>query len=60
MKRFRPQLVAVRNESLINQLKEALSDADYKPEIIPREQGVIEVIFYYFLTNCLSDENQFC
>lgn len=36
-------MVAVRNESLINELKEALADLDYKPEIIPGEQGVIEV-----------------
>ncbi|KAF6165572.1 hypothetical protein GIB67_022743 [Kingdonia uniflora] len=43
VKTFRPQLVAVRNESLVNELKEALADADYKPEIIVGEQGVIEV-----------------
>ncbi|XP_008787962.1 1-deoxy-D-xylulose 5-phosphate reductoisomerase, chloroplastic [Phoenix dactylifera] len=43
VKTFKPQLVAVRNESLIGELKEALADAEYKPEIIPGEQGVIEV-----------------
>ncbi|KAI3981485.1 hypothetical protein MKX01_007412 [Papaver californicum] len=43
VKTFRPQLVAIRNESLVDELKEALADADYKPEIIPGEQGVIEV-----------------
>ncbi|XP_026441824.1 1-deoxy-D-xylulose 5-phosphate reductoisomerase, chloroplastic-like [Papaver somniferum] len=43
VKTFRPQLVAIRNESLADELKEALTDADYKPEIIPGEQGVIEV-----------------
>ncbi|CDY16759.1 BnaA09g06230D [Brassica napus] len=43
VKRFKPALVAVRNESLLNELKEALADLDYKPEIIPGEQGVIEV-----------------
>ncbi|KVH98953.1 hypothetical protein Ccrd_022851 [Cynara cardunculus var. scolymus] len=35
--------VIMVNESLVNELKEALADADYMPEIIPGEQGVIEV-----------------
>ncbi|KAK9669443.1 hypothetical protein RND81_13G130500 [Saponaria officinalis] len=43
VKRFKPELVAVRNESLVGELKEALADADYKPHIIPGEEGVIEV-----------------
>lgn len=45
MKTFKPQLVAVRNESLVDELKEALADAEYKPEIIPGEEGVIEVSY---------------
>ncbi|KAK4257079.1 hypothetical protein QN277_006714 [Acacia crassicarpa] len=40
---FKPQLVAVRNESLISELKEALADVEEKPEIIPGEEGIIEV-----------------
>jgi 1-deoxy-D-xylulose-5-phosphate reductoisomerase len=43
VKTFKPKLVAVRNESLLNELKEALADCDEMPEIIPGEQGVIEV-----------------
>lgn len=43
MKRFKPQLVAVRNESLVDELIEALADVEEKPEIIPGEQGIIEV-----------------
>nr|AVI24633.1 1-deoxy-D-xylulose-5-phosphate reductoisomerase [Lilium hybrid cultivar] len=43
VKTFRPQLVAVRNESLLGELKEALADADYKPIIIIGEEGVVEV-----------------
>ncbi|RVX18659.1 1-deoxy-D-xylulose 5-phosphate reductoisomerase, chloroplastic [Vitis vinifera] len=43
VKTFKPQLVAVRNEALVNELKEALADCEHKPEIIPGEQGVIEV-----------------
>lgn len=43
VKRFKPKLVAVRNESLVDELQEALSGLEDKPEIIPGEQGVIEV-----------------
>lgn len=43
VKTFKPQLVAVRNEALVDELKEALADVEEKPEIIPGEQGVIEV-----------------
>lgn len=43
MRTFKPQLVAVRNESLIDELKEALADVEDKPEIIPGEEGIIEV-----------------
>ena len=45
MKRLKPKLVAVRNESLVNELKEAIADYEEKPEIIPGEQGVVEVSF---------------
>ena len=43
---FRPQLVAVRNESLVDELKEALADVEDKPEIIPGEEGVVEVWYH--------------
>ncbi|KAK1407242.1 hypothetical protein QVD17_38856 [Tagetes erecta] len=43
IKAFKPQLVSIKNESLVGELKEALADADYMPEIIPGEQGIIEV-----------------
>lgn len=49
MKTFKPQLVAVRNESLVDELKEALADLEQKPEIIPGEQGVIEVAYHLVL-----------
>ncbi|TKY68674.1 1-deoxy-D-xylulose 5-phosphate reductoisomerase [Spatholobus suberectus] len=42
IKTFKPQVVGLRNESLIDELKEALADVEHKPEIIPGEQGVIE------------------
>ncbi|CAA6665566.1 unnamed protein product [Spirodela intermedia] len=43
VKNFKPQLVSVRDESLVGELKEALADCDDKPEIIPGEEGIIEV-----------------
>ncbi|CAL4964648.1 unnamed protein product [Urochloa decumbens] len=43
VKTFKPKLVAVRNESLVDELKEAIADCEEKPEIIPGEQGIIEV-----------------
>ncbi|XP_019435386.1 PREDICTED: 1-deoxy-D-xylulose 5-phosphate reductoisomerase, chloroplastic-like isoform X2 [Lupinus angustifolius] len=43
VKTFKPQVVALRNESLIDELKEALADSEHQPEIITGEQGVIEV-----------------
>ncbi|VAH98919.1 unnamed protein product [Triticum turgidum subsp. durum] len=43
VKMFKPNLVAIGNESLLNELKEALADCEYMPEIISGEQGVIEV-----------------
>ncbi|KAG6488047.1 hypothetical protein ZIOFF_056805 [Zingiber officinale] len=43
IKTFRPQLVSVRNESLVAELKKALEDAEHKPEIIPGEEGIVEV-----------------
>nr|CAB3476604.1 unnamed protein product [Digitaria exilis] len=43
VKTFKPKLVAVRNASLVDELKEAIADCEEKPEIIPGEQGVIEV-----------------
>ena len=57
VKTFKPQLVAVRNESLVNELKEALADCEHKPEIIPGEQGVIEVVYCLLPLFCLADEN---
>ncbi|CAO2161838.1 unnamed protein product [Urochloa humidicola] len=43
VKTFKPKLVSVRNESLVDELKEAIADCEEKPEIIPGEQGIIEV-----------------
>lgn len=41
--------MAIRNESLVDELKEALANVEEKPEILAGEQGVIEVGIYQFL-----------
>lgn len=56
VKTFKPQLVAVRNESLVSELREALSDCEHKPEIIPGEQGVVEVVYRLLPLFCLATE----
>ncbi|CAN1846010.1 1-deoxy-D-xylulose 5-phosphate reductoisomerase, chloroplastic [Linum perenne] len=40
---FKPQLVSVKSEALAAELKEALAGLDDKPEIIPGEEGIVEV-----------------
>jgi len=44
IKRFKPELVSIKNESQVEELEEALADSDHKPVIIPGEEGIIEVI----------------
>jgi 1-deoxy-D-xylulose-5-phosphate reductoisomerase len=43
VKRFKPSLVAIRNEALAAELREAIADVYPKPEIMVGEQGTIEV-----------------
>ena len=54
IKTFKPELVALRNESLIDELKEALADVEHKPEIIPGEQGIIEVEPFFLISYDLA------
>ncbi|GKB11921.1 hypothetical protein Tco_0845844 [Tanacetum coccineum] len=42
IKAFKPQLVSIKNESLVAELKEAFAGSDYMPEIIPGDEGVGE------------------
>lgn len=49
---FKPKLVSVRDESLVSELKEALAGVEEMPEIIPGEQGMVEVSLY-MLDSCL-------
>lgn len=57
VKTFKPKLVAVRNESLVGELKEALADCEEKPEIIPGEQGVVEVsLFFILFSECVNSD----
>jgi len=44
VKRFKPELVSVKDESLVAELREALAGTDHMPEIIPGDQGIVEVV----------------
>ncbi|XAR50178.1 1-deoxy-D-xylulose-5-phosphate reductoisomerase [Bertholletia excelsa] len=44
VRKFKPQLVALRNESLLNDLREALADVEDKPEIVARHPDVVTVV----------------
>lgn len=43
VKRFKPELVSVKDESLVAELREALAGTDHMPEIIPGDEGIVEV-----------------
>ncbi|XP_074315389.1 1-deoxy-D-xylulose 5-phosphate reductoisomerase, chloroplastic-like [Silene latifolia] len=53
VKRFKPELVAVRIESLVGELREALADADYKLKIISGEGGVKVMVVHRIFCNGL-------
>jgi 1-deoxy-D-xylulose-5-phosphate reductoisomerase len=43
---FRPEIVAIGNESKLPELKAALSDLDYQPILVAGDEGTIEVARY--------------
>ncbi|MDB9411815.1 1-deoxy-D-xylulose-5-phosphate reductoisomerase [Microcystis aeruginosa] len=46
IRQFRPQIVAINNESQLEDLKSLISDLDYIPIILAGKEGVIEVARY--------------
>jgi 1-deoxy-D-xylulose-5-phosphate reductoisomerase len=46
VRQFRPEIVAIGNESKLPELKDALSTLDYKPIIVAGAQGTTEVAGY--------------
>ncbi|TRT51385.1 MAG: 1-deoxy-D-xylulose-5-phosphate reductoisomerase [Microcystis aeruginosa Ma_QC_C_20070703_M131] len=46
IRQFRPQIVAINNESQLEDLKSLISDLDYTPIILAGKEGVIEVACY--------------
>lgn len=46
IKQFRPEIVALCNESKLEELKSAISSQDYQPIILGGEEGVAEVARY--------------
>jgi len=43
---FRPEIVAISNESRLNELKVAIADLNYQPEFVTGENGMVEVARY--------------
>ncbi|AFY94582.1 1-deoxy-D-xylulose-5-phosphate reductoisomerase [Chamaesiphon minutus] len=46
VRQFRPEIVAIGNEAKLAELKDTLSDLDYRPIIVAGAQGTIEVAGY--------------
>jgi hypothetical protein len=49
VKRFKPSLVAIRNEALVAELRDAIADVYPKPEIMVGEEGIVEVCCKFVL-----------
>ncbi len=43
---FRPEIVAIKDESRLHDLKNAIADLDYQPELATGENGIVEVARY--------------
>ncbi|MCO5566568.1 hypothetical protein L7F22_020245 [Adiantum nelumboides] len=43
VRRFKPSLIAIKKESLVSELREAIADLDHKPEIVTGDAGIVEV-----------------
>jgi 1-deoxy-D-xylulose-5-phosphate reductoisomerase len=43
---FRPEIVAIGNESKLSEFKDAIADLDYRPIVVAGESGTIEVAAY--------------
>lgn len=43
---FRPEIVAIKDESRLHELKNAIADLDYQPELATGENGIVEVARY--------------
>jgi 1-deoxy-D-xylulose-5-phosphate reductoisomerase len=46
VRQFRPEIVAIGNESKLSEFKDAIADLDYRPIVVAGESGTIEVAAY--------------
>jgi 1-deoxy-D-xylulose-5-phosphate reductoisomerase len=46
VRKFRPEIVAIGNESKLSEFKDAIANLDYRPIVVAGESGTIEVAAY--------------
>ncbi len=46
VRQFRPEIVAIGNESKLSEFKDAIANLDYRPTVVAGESGTIEVAAY--------------
>lgn len=46
VRQFRPEVVAIRDESRLGELREAIADLDPQPQVLAGEAGIVEVARY--------------
>lgn len=46
VRQFRPEIVAIGNEAKLTELKDAIADLDYTPQLVAGAQGTIDVAAY--------------
>lgn len=46
VRQFRPEIVAICNEAKLGELRDAIADLDYQPQLLAGDEGIVEVARY--------------